>query len=80
LTTKDKNAPLRPSTAAPKMVSEDPFTDSSMPLPPAVRPENVRVHSPRYYAAQDVNVDERPQTAVGEMKASKGSRLSWGAT
>jgi hypothetical protein len=80
LTTKDKNATLRPSTAAPKIVSEDPFTDSSMPLPPAVRPENVRIHSPRYYAAQDANADERPQTATDEMKASKGSRLSWGAT
>jgi hypothetical protein len=80
LTAEDKNAPLRPNTAAPKMISEDPFTESSMALPAAVRPENVRVNSPRYYAAQDVNVDTRPQTATGEMKASKGSRLSWGAT
>jgi hypothetical protein len=80
LTPKDKNAILRPNTAAPKTVSEDPFTDASVPLPPAVRPANTRRHTPRYYATQDANVGERPQTAAGEMKASKASRLSWGTT
>jgi hypothetical protein len=80
LTPRDTNAILRPKTAAPKTVDEDPFIDTSIPLPPAVRPANVRRHTPRYYATQDAKVDERPQTATGEVKASKANRLSWGTT
>jgi hypothetical protein len=91
LAPRDKNASLRPNTAAPKMVSADPFTDSSVPLPAGMRPAkakqaNVNKNTQRYYATQDSKDKERPQTATGEMKANKdetgrpASRLSWGAT
>jgi hypothetical protein len=87
LSIKDKNALVRPTTAAPKMASQDPFyTPPTAPMPQNIRPANVRRHTPRYYATADATVEIRPQTAAGEVKASKDDttistkRRSWGAS
>ncbi|KAF2818514.1 hypothetical protein CC86DRAFT_433285 [Ophiobolus disseminans] len=94
LATKDRNALLRPSTAAPaKLVTPDPFITSatSVPVPQNVRPGNKRRHTPRYYASPledqkaEAKEGERPRTAAGDMKskddtARPSSRKSWGAT
>jgi hypothetical protein len=87
LSIKDKNALIRPTTAAPKMASQDPFyTPPSAPIPQSIRPANIRRHTPRYYATPDATVEARPQTAACEMKTSKDDatistkRRSWGAS
>lgn len=87
LSAKDKNASIRPATAAPKVSDQDPFyTPQALPAPQSIRSANVRRHTPRYYAAQDASKDKRPQTAAADVKASKDDtsvstkRRSWGAS
>jgi hypothetical protein len=87
LSAKDKNASIRPATAAPTVNDQDPFyTPQAVPVPHSIRPANVRRHTPRYYAAQDAKKEERPQTAAADVKTSKDDasvstkRRSWGAS
>jgi hypothetical protein len=83
LSTKDRNAMLRPQTAAATKETkpiEDPFY--TVPTPP--REVQPRSSSPRYYAAPP---EVRPSTAASAAKTSRddsevsrpGSRRSWGA-
>jgi hypothetical protein len=87
LSTKDKNASIRPATAAPKVTDQDPFyTPQAGSAPQSIRPANVRRHTRRYYAAQDAKDEERPQTAAAGVTASNDDtsvstkRRSWGAS
>ena len=89
LSTKNRNALLRPSTATPtaKPVNPDPFTTSttSVPVPQSVWPPIERRHTPRYYAQESKAKDEeRPNTAAKEQKSEDDAarsvkRRSWGA-
>jgi hypothetical protein len=91
LSTKDKNAILRPSTAGPTAKSlehQAVHSPRSVEVLDAVRPQAERRHTPRYYAADAAkeNEPERPSTAAADLKAGQDvnsqptSRRSWGAT
>ncbi|KAH7089430.1 hypothetical protein FB567DRAFT_301072 [Paraphoma chrysanthemicola] len=91
LSTKDRNAILRPNTAAPSTkTSRQPSVQSprSIDVFDAVQSPMERRHTPRYYAQDSTkeNEPERPITSAGVLKAGEdemnrpASRKSWGAT
>ncbi|KAF2024020.1 hypothetical protein EK21DRAFT_79667 [Setomelanomma holmii] len=89
LSTKDKNALLRPSTAAPtakSSIQRSMQSPRSIDVFEAVRPPDERPQTPRYYARGTAKDQGRPNTAAGDLKAAvdeigrPASRRSWGAT
>ncbi|KAH8723568.1 hypothetical protein GQ44DRAFT_685066 [Phaeosphaeriaceae sp. PMI808] len=68
---------IRPNTAAPEVGGQTPFnSDPPVLIQQAVRPPTARSQTPRYYAEQAQNEEERPKTAV--TSATSANRRSWG--
>ncbi|KAH7412107.1 hypothetical protein DE146DRAFT_266334 [Phaeosphaeria sp. MPI-PUGE-AT-0046c] len=84
LSTKDRNAAIRPATAAPKPAYHNSLHTAPV-APTTQKPVPVRRRTPRYYAASDGKAEARPQTAAGEAKVSNddmgiaSKRRSWGS-